>query len=231
MALTKCQECDGQVSDRALACPHCGFSMGRKTAESSTRTSAEPPPEDSDLRMDEEKPRPGSALAISWTLTSLLVIAVFLFGSWLKIEAGYHVSRRGIELIRSVFTFGLLLLIPTAILYLAWLYQTWRAVPAEHRSISPGMAVGLLFVPIFNLYWMFRAGPGLSMSIQRALRSQNPKDESGAGFAWAVAACLLTLIPYINALSWPLFVVWIFCANAAKNRMLRNLEAIEHKNA
>lgn len=28
MALTKCPECDGQISDRAVACPHCGALMG-----------------------------------------------------------------------------------------------------------------------------------------------------------------------------------------------------------
>ena len=27
MALIKCPECSGQVSDKALLCPHCGFPM------------------------------------------------------------------------------------------------------------------------------------------------------------------------------------------------------------
>jgi hypothetical protein len=29
MALTKCSECGGEVSDRALMCPHCGAPRGR----------------------------------------------------------------------------------------------------------------------------------------------------------------------------------------------------------
>jgi hypothetical protein len=27
MALTRCQECNGKVSDKALMCPHCGFGI------------------------------------------------------------------------------------------------------------------------------------------------------------------------------------------------------------
>ncbi len=32
MALTKCDECGGQVSDRALSCPHCGAPRRRAPA-------------------------------------------------------------------------------------------------------------------------------------------------------------------------------------------------------
>ena len=30
MALTKCNECGGQLSDRAMACPHCGAPARRQ---------------------------------------------------------------------------------------------------------------------------------------------------------------------------------------------------------
>lgn len=32
MALTKCRECHGQISDRAKACPHCGAEIRRTSA-------------------------------------------------------------------------------------------------------------------------------------------------------------------------------------------------------
>ncbi len=31
MALTKCPECRGQVSDQASACPHCGYPLAGRT--------------------------------------------------------------------------------------------------------------------------------------------------------------------------------------------------------
>ena len=30
MALIKCPECELQVSDKALSCPHCGYPMKKK---------------------------------------------------------------------------------------------------------------------------------------------------------------------------------------------------------
>ena len=33
MALIKCPECDLQVSDHAIACPHCGYPINTKVAK------------------------------------------------------------------------------------------------------------------------------------------------------------------------------------------------------
>lgn len=37
MALIKCPECELQVSDKALSCPHCGFPL-RETHEQKRRS-------------------------------------------------------------------------------------------------------------------------------------------------------------------------------------------------
>lgn len=37
--IVKCEECELPVSDKALACPHCGFPMNQKTRSSTTRKS------------------------------------------------------------------------------------------------------------------------------------------------------------------------------------------------
>ncbi|AKV04008.1 hypothetical protein AKJ09_10671 [Labilithrix luteola] len=54
------------------------------------------------------------------------------------------------------------LLLATSILNLVWIYQFWSWVPPEQRHtkmwkkyISPGQALGFLFIPYFNIYWMF----------------------------------------------------------------------------
>ena len=36
--LVKCKECDLQVSDKALACPHCGCPVGKNTSMTPKRT-------------------------------------------------------------------------------------------------------------------------------------------------------------------------------------------------
>jgi hypothetical protein len=107
------------------------------------------------------------------------------------------------------------------ILFLIWLYQAWSVVPREYGGPSPGMAVGLLFVPFFNLYWIFRVVPGLSSALQRALDELEPGRPHGAGFGLGVAACILSLIPYLNVVAIILLLIWINIANGAKNALIR----------
>ena len=50
------------------------------------------------------------------------------------------------------------LILMLAMAYTAWgllHYACWKALPERHRRTTPGMAAGLLFVPLFNFYWVF----------------------------------------------------------------------------
>jgi hypothetical protein len=38
-----------------------------------------------------------------------------------------------------------------------FVYKMWTVVPSSAARTTPGKAVGFLFIPIFNLYWMFVA--------------------------------------------------------------------------
>jgi hypothetical protein len=46
------------------------------------------------------------------------------------------------------------------------LYNFWTIIQDGFASTTPGKAVGFLFIPIFNLYWYFRAFYGLSKDIK-----------------------------------------------------------------
>lgn len=39
-------------------------------------------------------------------------------------------------------------------------YRAWRSIDDGQARTSAGMAVGLMFVPIFNIYWVFVVVPG-----------------------------------------------------------------------
>jgi hypothetical protein len=47
------------------------------------------------------------------------------------------------------------------------LYRLCRSLPSSVRFTSPGRAAGLLLVPIFHLYWVFRLFPGLATAALR----------------------------------------------------------------
>ncbi len=44
-----------------------------------------------------------------------------------------------------------------SIVLLVMLWKAWKSLQDYTTKITPGLAVGLLFIPIFNMYWIFRA--------------------------------------------------------------------------
>ncbi|MBI4851497.1 MAG: DUF4328 domain-containing protein [Acidobacteria bacterium] len=168
--------------------------------------------------------QPGSALAISYailgTLTWLISLPVYILFMALTLDG--RLSGGDEEVLAVTFVLTILMAIPTGILFLIWLYKTWEAVPERYRSTSPGKALGFLFIPFFNMYWIFRAFPGLSKSIEKAHRAINPSSAGSGGFVVGMIACVINFIPFLNILSFIPFMIWVLVTNNAKNKMLRD---------
>ena len=41
-------------------------------------------------------------------------------------------------------------------------YKLWKAIQDPYTSITPGRAVGFLFIPVYNYYWVFRSVYGFA---------------------------------------------------------------------
>ncbi len=105
------------------------------------------------------------------------------------------------------------------LLTLVWLARAWRAIPQEQGGMSAGKAVGLLFVPLFNLYWMFRVIPGLSTALTQTLQSREPSRSFRAGYGAGLTACILSLIPCLNVFALVPFLMWLSSADQAVIRL------------
>ncbi len=46
-------------------------------------------------------------------------------------------------------------------------YHLWRLLPAEFAEVTPGQAVGYLFIPFYNCYWVFRSYLGINRGLNR----------------------------------------------------------------
>lgn len=233
-----CEQCGAQINPNARFCPRCGAQLvllPQPQAPASGRP-PQPPlgymppdpatgPQTSPWGPAAALPRPGFGLAVTWSIFHVLAVAAAVVLVAALIEAGpsWNGDEEAVIVSSGALCTGLGLI--SAILYLVWLYKAWSAVPPQYRSTSPGAAVGLMFVPLFNLYWMFRATIGLSRSIERALAAQTPGRLQGAGSGVAIAACVTCLIPFVN---FVLFLIWVNVANAGKNRMLRHTLAYHH---
>jgi hypothetical protein len=97
--------------------------------------------------------------------------------------------------------FGLwyLLLFTYAIANMIWLYQFWSWIPPEQRYssmwkkyISPATAIGFMFIPYFNLYWMFVIYLGIADIMER-MRVQFPTSKGPA----KNMALLTTIVPMV----------------------------------
>ena len=76
----------------------------------------------------------------------------------------------------QMFVLHILILVPLGLLGVGILIfkvlfelRAWSAIPEAERKMDPILAVVLLFVPFFNLYWQFRAIRGLSIRTDEAL--------------------------------------------------------------
>ena len=97
--------------------------------------------------------------------------------------------------------FGLwyLVIIAYGILNMVWLYKMWAWIPPEQRHtkmwkkyISPGTAVGFMFIPYFNIYWMFVLYLGMAdvferMSVQYPTTQQSPR----------TSALIALIVPFV----------------------------------
>ena len=79
-----------------------------------------------------------------------------------------------------------LLFFAYAIVNMVWIYQFWSWLPPDQRwtnmwkkYISPGTAIGFLFIPYFNLYWMFVVYLGIADIMER-MRVQFPSSKPPA---------------------------------------------------
>jgi hypothetical protein len=202
MALLKCPECSGEVSDKANACPRCGYPL--KTEQP----------------FPKKKRRPGSGMAITISILAAL--------PWLWLIIVLIISLLGDpptddEFLLTFYYFPTALLAPAWIVFLIWLYQTWDTIPVEYRNATPGQAVGFLFIPFFNFYWIFRAIPGLSGAIEKALHAQNPQTRISTGETVGIIFCIFSIlnaVPFVCFISSIFLIIWVNLANSAKNRLL-----------
>jgi hypothetical protein len=107
---------------------------------------------------------------VSWAAGGIALLSLYLTG-WI---AGI---RRGWEAWQAATSLGVLPGIYLAVVWLVLLHKAWASIQDGQTSVSPGKAVGFLFIPFYNFYWIFRAvwvSPGSSTPILNGTPSPSP---------------------------------------------------------
>lgn len=94
-------------------------------------------------------------------------------------------------------------LILNMIFHLIVLYKHWNIIQGVRQvSTTPGAAVGFLFIPFYNLYWVFIAFYKLSVDQERFAQQNGVILEKQAYKGLALAAVICRLIPYVGLLTF-----------------------------
>ncbi|WP_441285711.1 hypothetical protein ACSRUE_24565 [Sorangium sp. KYC3313] len=91
---------------------------------------------------------------------------------------------------------------------------------AERDDPSVGKAIGLHFAPYFNYYWIFWNGLRLCDRVNLQCRLRGMPDGVPRGLV--IAACVASVIPYIQLLTGP--ITWLFVAIAMQRTVNRIVE-------
>lgn len=112
-----------------------------------------------------------------------------------------HLAGSGTRLLLVI---GLLGLIYGSVVMMVLLYRMWKSIQDGHTRTTPGKAVGFLFIPLFNLYWMFQAYWGFSKDYNSHLERKGlavPKLPEGLFLAWNIII-LFTWIPFLGVVAY-----------------------------
>lgn len=79
-----------------------------------------------------------------------------------------------------------------------FLYKMWAAIQDGQARTTPGKAIGFLFIPLFNYYWIFQVLPGYATDFNKFVdrhRVNAPKLSQGLILA-------AMFIPGVNVILW-----------------------------
>lgn len=132
-------------------------------------------------------------------LLCLASIVMMLAGVWRMRGAGDVTS------ILMLLGVAMLLVIVSIVAFCVLIYKMWDAIQDGHARTQPGWAVGGLFIPIYNLYWMFQVFPGFATDYNAYATRHGinaPRLSTGIFTAYVVM-CIIALLPYLGLLIVP----------------------------
>ncbi len=100
-------------------------------------------------------------------------------------------------------------LIPALIMLYVMIYKMWASIQDGMARTSPGKAVGMLFIPLFNLYWLWQVFCGWAQDYNAHLernRINAPRISEGLFMTYVISSyvcfpvALVLLFVIVNAI-------------------------------
>ena len=150
----------------------------------------------------------------TYVVTIILTILGFIMLVNAGLYGGYY-YRVDQELVTVGVACMFLACIPGIFSVVMWCILThrlWSTIQGESSRTTPGQAVGFMFIPLFNIYWMYQAIWGWSVDYNKHIKEKNivaPPVSEGVGLAWCILGCV-GIIPFVGYLTMiPQFILMI----------------------
>ncbi|MCE1197383.1 MAG: DUF4339 domain-containing protein [Marinilabiliales bacterium] len=146
------------------------------------------------------KPNHGMHSLYIWLFVStLIILAIRSASAVAEMDAFNCMQRDDLEFAQKVFTTASLInlflfpfFIVFYIVFMKILYRGWKLMQINDPRLTPGKIVGYLFIPFYNLYWIFIAIGSWSKHANRRLQQLNISHEVGSGIGISLAISALT---------------------------------------
>jgi hypothetical protein len=96
------------------------------------------------------------------------------------------------------------------------LYRAWAVIQDGKASTTPEKAVGFIFIPFYNFYWIFKAWYGFAQDYNHYLERyalNAPKLEESLFLAFCILF-ICGMVPFLNYLAGlPFLAIFIITAN------------------
>ncbi len=97
----------------------------------------------------------------------------------------------------------------SALVFLRFIYVAWDSIQIYNVRTTPGKAVGFLFIPVFNFYWIFQVFVGLASDFNNVV-IQDHSNSQRIPTELPITICILFFIPIIgtvvNTILLPVYV-------------------------
>ena len=148
---------------------------------------------------------------------SFALFIVLEIGLFIVLRSGvFRREEKILTLLLGVMILALLQFAFVSVVYtFLMLSKMWGAIQDGQTSVTVGKAIGYLFIPFFNLYWIFKAWGGFPAEYNRYIERYGlsvPKLGNAAFVAYPISI-LLGMIPFLIFVQPLVFiaVIWQTC--------------------
>jgi predicted Zn finger-like uncharacterized protein len=135
-----------------------------------------PPVKSAELAKEEKPETKAVSKGLSKTVFVYCWIAIRIIAGIFSVLGLVLAIRKGSQsTLIATFAAADVFLVCSIIIELSMFYKMWAAIQDDQASISPAKAVGFLFIPVFNIYWVLLMVTGFAEDYNAFIQRQSVK--------------------------------------------------------